>query len=326
MKRILTLIYLIISLSSMGQNNCPSTAICNTFSAIPNGFGVQELNASNRGCISLNENNSTWVNININSSGTLTFTINPIVNADDFDFAVWGPNPTCPPTTNPIRCSWAIKNNNLVGNADNGNTGISTALNLSHPQSESDLSEGAGGNQWVNDINVLAGQAYLIMIDNFAANNGFTITFGGTSTINCAPLAVELMDFKVNSYECNKNVLTWATASETNNNYFNVERSVDGIVWLTIGTQVGAGNSSTILTYNYIDSNPEASVNYYRLKQFDYNGNYMLSEIISIDNSCITSLKIDKVVNLLGQEVKKDYGGPRFIYYNNGTITKKMGI
>jgi len=68
-------------------------------------------------------------------------------------------------------------------------------------------------------------------------------------------------------------ILQWSTASETNNSYFTVERSVDGINWQVAGTVAGAGNSSSQLYYTLVDTTRNEGTSYYQLKQTDFNGN-----------------------------------------------------
>ena len=80
----------------------------------------------------------------------------------------------------------------------------------------------------------------------------------------------------------NANVLNWTTATELNNDYFTIERSLDGKNYEVIGTVQGAGQSSTLLDYEYTDAQPFLGTNYYRLKQTDYNGDFDYSNVISI--------------------------------------------
>jgi len=93
------------------------------------------------------------------------------------------------------------------------------------------------------------------------------------------PLPVELMDFTVSNCKNSSCVnLLWQTATELNNDYFTVERSTDGKDWTEIRKVKGAGNSSTILNYEFTDEElplPAATATlYYRLRQTDYNGAY----------------------------------------------------
>ncbi|MBK6730574.1 MAG: T9SS type A sorting domain-containing protein [Bacteroidetes bacterium] len=75
--------------------------------------------------------------------------------------------------------------------------------------------------------------------------------------------------------------LHWQTATELNNDYFEIQHSDDGMQWNKIATVEGAGNSSKILDYYFTDYNPALGINYYRLKQVDFNGDYAFSKIKS---------------------------------------------
>ncbi|WP_207511438.1 T9SS type A sorting domain-containing protein [Longitalea luteola] len=75
--------------------------------------------------------------------------------------------------------------------------------------------------------------------------------------------------------------LNWSTAQEENLGQFVVEKSVNGIDWLTLTTVQAAGNSNSTREYNAVDDNA-FSVNYYRLKQVDMSGNYSYSQTIRI--------------------------------------------
>jgi len=77
-------------------------------------------------------------------------------------------------------------------------------------------------------------------------------------------------------------VLNWATASEQNNRGFDIERSVDGVRWQSIGfvtSLASAGNSDQSLYYRYTDNNPVSATNFYRLKQTDWDGTSAYSSI-----------------------------------------------
>ncbi len=76
--------------------------------------------------------------------------------------------------------------------------------------------------------------------------------------------------------------LQWITASELNNNYFELERSTDDISFAPIAKISGRGNSSVKNIYQFTDSHPISGTNYYRLKQVDYDGHFTFSNIIVI--------------------------------------------
>ncbi len=95
------------------------------------------------------------------------------------------------------------------------------------------------------------------------------------------PLPVDLLYFKAeNLNETAK--LKWATASEINNDYFEIQKSIDGKNFNEIGRINGAGNSQQIIEYEFTDLDLEPGTNYYRLKQTDYNGEFSYSGIESI--------------------------------------------
>jgi len=73
-------------------------------------------------------------------------------------------------------------------------------------------------------------------------------------------------------------VLDWNTTMEVNNSHFEVERSHDGTQWDAIGIVQGAGNSYKNTDYQFVDPQPQA-LNYYRLRQVDWNGSYGFSAI-----------------------------------------------
>ncbi|GJM35503.1 MAG: hypothetical protein DHS20C18_45040 [Saprospiraceae bacterium] len=83
--------------------------------------------------------------------------------------------------------------------------------------------------------------------------------------------------------------LNWQTATEINNDYFTIERSLDGRIWEEVTKYKGAGNSEVMVRYHLTDENPYMGVSYYRLKQTDYNGEYSYSKVEAVN--------IDKVEN-----------------------------
>lgn len=76
-------------------------------------------------------------------------------------------------------------------------------------------------------------------------------------------------------------ILKWSTASEINNDYFLIERSTDGYIFSELAMIDGAGNSNGILSYEYVDKNP-SDINYYRLRQYDFDGKNSCSDIIKV--------------------------------------------
>lgn len=76
--------------------------------------------------------------------------------------------------------------------------------------------------------------------------------------------------------------ITWSTAQQENNNYFEVERSLDGNNWDYVGAVEGAGNSIELLEYELMDYAPESDLVYYRVKQVDYDGLFAYSDVVYV--------------------------------------------
>ncbi len=86
--------------------------------------------------------------------------------------------------------------------------------------------------------------------------------------------------------------VSWVTASEINNSYFEVQRSSDSVHFQTIGTQEGAGNSNEIQYYSLVDKQTISGTQYYRIKQVDFDGSYDYSNIVSISISSQHTMRI----------------------------------
>ncbi len=102
------------------------------------------------------------------------------------------------------------------------------------------------------------------------------------SSKNGSALPVELIAFDAFLVN-NKVMIEWTTASEINNDYFTVQRSMDGNNFEDVVEMEGAGNSNVLLEYSTIDSNPIIGKSYYRLKQTDFDGKFTYSNLIYID-------------------------------------------
>ncbi len=96
-----------------------------------------------------------------------------------------------------------------------------------------------------------------------------------------APLPVELLSFK--GYQrTDGHLLEWITTNEVNNKGFEVERSMNGLDWGTIGTVGSKASGLETYTYEFLDDRPVPGHNYYRLRQVDYDGTFEYSPIISL--------------------------------------------
>lgn len=96
---------------------------------------------------------------------------------------------------------------------------------------------------------------------------------GGTIQISPTPLPIELLSFSVNA-GAESVLISWETATETNNDFFTIERSGNLESWEILGYVDGAGNSNRPLSYSFTDNMPLEGISYYRLKQTDFDGQY----------------------------------------------------
>lgn len=126
-------------------------------------------------------------------------------------------------------------------------------------------------------------------------------------------LPIELIEFN-GTFENNKIRLYWETASETNNDYFEIYKSTDGINYFLVNYVWGNGTTNQICNYEYFDLDYCDDMVYYKLKQVDYDGNYKEYDPILV-RCKIQNKKIIKIVNQLGQEVNENYNGLKFYIY-----------
>ena len=133
----------------------------------------------------------------------------------------------------------------------------------------------------VTATSLAIGTQYVLMVDGYGGDVCDFVVSGWTAT---GILPMELISF-TGKNDGNRNILTWLTASETNNDHFTLERSKDGINFDVVTIVKGAGNSSTTLTYYAYDYEMDDELTYYRLKQTDNNGNFKYSHLITVDLS-----------------------------------------
>jgi hypothetical protein len=119
------------------------------------------------------------------------------------------------------------------------------------------------------------------------------------------------------------NLLIWKTASEHNSSHYLIERSTTGEFNenTVIETKQSAGNSTELLTYTFVDTDYRSVINYYRITQVDFDGQFKIYGPISINNSYKIK-KIIKIINGTGQEVDEHATGILFEIYEDGTIKK----
>ncbi len=104
-----------------------------------------------------------------------------------------------------------------------------------------------------------------------------------------APLPVELVEFSGEKTDRGSE-LSWVTANEENNAYFEVEYSINGRDFSMLDKVEGNGVSSIAQNYTFVHKNPANGDNYYRLKQVDFNGNFEYSNIVYLRSAMSETL------------------------------------
>lgn len=127
------------------------------------------------------------------------------------------------------------------------------------------IAPGGGGNSTIIEI---------CGVTLWTASDG-SITSDTVIQVNASASSfpVQLISFTIERYKNEINIF-WQTASETNSDYYILERSLDLQSWEVIGELAAAGNSNLLLDYSFIDHNPQIGSNYYRLLQVDFDGKY----------------------------------------------------
>tara|TARA_Y100000385_G_C13098824_1_gene643094 strand:+ start:591 stop:2126 length:1536 start_codon:yes stop_codon:yes gene_type:complete len=254
------------------NNDCMNlTPICSSASinSASLGPGIVAEGCTGSSCPAGGENHTNWYSFTAQTTGTFNMMLTPNVGTGDYDFAIYGPNVTCGALGTPIRCT------------DSGSTGTTGLTGTAF-----DNIEDVTGDKYLATMNITAGDSYIVVIDEWSPNSagGYSLAFNGTASLDCTILPVELSEFGA-EYVPDEDIvdLFWTTESERENDYFLVERSLDGIDYKAIGTVKGQSTTQMETNYYAMDSDPSIGVNYYRLKQFDTNGDHTYSEVKSVN-------------------------------------------
>jgi hypothetical protein len=137
---------------------------------------------------------------------------------------------------------------------------------------------------------------------------------------SCHPLPIELLSFDVHCGPEHTDI-SWTTASETNNQCFTVQRSDDGVDYISIGTTEGAGNSNSPTNYTFVDYNPVGRLSYYRLKQVDYDGNFEYFGPLLLNSNCYDDQTNN--INLLNNPAGDELA---FQYFSSGNENVEVAV
>ncbi|MFT5821708.1 MAG: hypothetical protein ACI8ZM_002962 [Crocinitomix sp.] len=195
-------------------------------------------------------------------------------------------------------------------------------------------SDDGAGTDWNASLNSVISFTWKYEVASGTSDNeGFKMNLLNTT------LPIELVAFSAMYDEFYEGIdITWITKSETNNDYFVIEKSPNGIEWSEIQIIDGAGNSLSTLNYQYFDPNLQYGVYYYRLKQVDFDGKYSYSQVKSVYVDQLTEmLSYPNPVNF-GEKVTLLFRGETKGMYNiqivdfmgrtisNNTFEYKQGL
>lgn len=122
---------------------------------------------------------------------------------------------------------------------------------------------------------------------NYIELSGIDAFSQWTAFPQVSPLPVELVNFTARKQDNQTALLSWETASEINNEGFEIERGLTDnsghLTWETVDFIVGHGTTTQNRSYEFLDRNPMHGINYYRLRQLDFDGNFSYSEIRTLN-------------------------------------------
>lgn len=245
--------------------------------------------------------NPDYVEVQLSTDGEVTYVSEMRIRGNNNAYWDYNTNATASKTANGVLTTYAPAGGGNRTSTGDGYSIIKLQLPAGTTQCAVDIfcrANSAGEEWWIDNVEL--------------------ITIGP-----CVPLPIELVSFEgTNNKEYNH--LTWFTATELNNSHFVVERSLNAIDWEEITIIEGNGTSSTPIYYNYKDyTYDKNSINYYRLRQVDFSGDYDYSNIISVISMIRKEKKLVKVIGVDGRDVDEYYKGFVIELYDDGT-TKKV--
>jgi hypothetical protein len=245
-----------------------------------------------QGCAPTNNNNNInpccYANSDLDCNGTSDVTYS-VENTAGFTYTI--PTGVACPTSFTFTITTTA---NLQGSCFNtSQTGVGGGLDGTSSGNDEHGSSAMGGGTFTLTSSGCAGQVIQVFVDGYAGATGsFSIS------VPCpVVLPIELLSFTGVMRRENEVEFNWITATETNNHFFTIEESSDGVSFIPIATVPGAGNSTEERSYKYSYKDPPLDKQYYyRLKQTDYNGDFAYSSIIVIEDARQSELELTSIV------------------------------
>ncbi|MBC5992506.1 T9SS type A sorting domain-containing protein [Pontibacter cellulosilyticus] len=166
----------------------------------------------------------------------------------------------------------------------------------------------ATGEIKITDVSMLQAGNYIFTVRTVDAYDKTTDLTVGIRMLSIngssepLPYAVELSNFTA-LYADYKVKLQWTTASEDNNNFFEIEKSINGKDFKEIGTVKGNGTTKQAVRYTFTDSHPTSGTIYYRLKQVDFDGKYSYSKTVAVSVKANTKAAVQAYPNPFSKDL-----------------------
>jgi len=244
--------------------------------------------------------NPDYVEVQLSTDGEITYVTEMRIRGNNNAFWDYNTNATASKTANGLITTYAPAAGGNRTSTGDGYSIIRLQLPAGTTQCAVDIfcrANSAGEEWWIDNVELL--------------------TIGP-----CVPLPIELIEFMGHNQK-EYNHITWSTASELNNSHFILERSLNTTEWFEITTIMGNGNSSVQNNYEYLDySYIKGMVNYYRLKQIDFDGHFEYSNIIPVISLEKKERKIVRLIGIDGREVNDFYKGVVIEIYDDGSRKK----
>jgi hypothetical protein len=187
------------------------------------------------------------------------------------------------PNGQPGEAVWRLSATSTATGSFNGSDPSSTSNNVSIPTGTGDLNNAGFGIVRINLSNV-KNVTVRITLTNTINNEIWAVDDFGVYSTQPVTLPVTLTSFLASRQSQNVYV-KWATASEKDNAFFEVQRSTDGKAFMSIGQVTGNGTTAIGASYSFTDKNPLSVVSYYRLRQVDTDGTSSYSSVVAVSGS-----------------------------------------
>lgn len=165
------------------------------------------------------------------------------------------------------------------------------------------------------------------VLKNFASNEGQGVLSIIDLNGNFSVLPVRFLSFTAQGSD-EKVLLNWKTTNERNTDHFDIQRSVDGTSFTTIGNVHASGNSNLVIPYAFDDAKPMHGLNYYRLKEIDLDGSVSYSQIVSVrfDKNVMVLIIPNPVKDVLNVQLITSEFTTASVFDASGKLVAKQNI